>query len=130
MKPPAELAHDQREADVAPYGHVRVERIGLEHEGHVARARRQRVDAARAHMDLAVGHLLQAGEHAQQRRLAATGRAEQHEEFAIGHVESDLVYRGLAAEDARDAIEFDGGHGRVRYGSQPLTPPAVMPETT
>ena len=41
--------------------------------------------------DLALGRVLESREHAQQRRLAAAGGAEQGEEFAFGNVEVRVV---------------------------------------
>ncbi len=43
----------------------------------------QLVDAVAGNADLAAGHLFQAGDHAQQRGLAAAGRADQHDELAV-----------------------------------------------
>ena len=45
----------------------------------------------------AVG-LLEPGDHAQQRRLAAAARAEQRRQRAVGHVERDVVERQEVAE--------------------------------
>ena len=59
------LAQLQREADVLRDGHVRVERVVLEHHRDVAVARRQVVDDALADPDLAVGDLLETRDHPQ-----------------------------------------------------------------
>ncbi|GAA5240079.1 hypothetical protein BMMON2_29010 [Burkholderia mallei] len=42
--------------------------------------------------------MLEARDHAQQRRLAAAGRAEQRDELTRGEIERDVVERGELAE--------------------------------
>ena len=77
---------------VLEHGHVRVERVVLEHHRDVALLRRDVVDHAAADRDLAVGDLLQPGDHAQQRRLAAARRADQHAELAVVDLDVDAVH--------------------------------------
>ena len=81
----------EREAEVLAHGHVRVERVGLEDHGDVARARRQVVDHPAADADLAAGDLLEPRDHAQRRGLAAAGGADQRDELAVGDLEVDAV---------------------------------------
>jgi hypothetical protein len=50
---------------------MRVERVVLEHHGDVALRGFELVDHALADADLAAGNFFQAGDHAQQRGLAA-----------------------------------------------------------
>ena len=76
---------------------MRIERVGLEHHGDVAVLRRDVVDQPLADADLAAGDLLQPGDHAQQGRLAAAGRADQHDELAVGDLEIDAVQDAAAA---------------------------------
>ncbi|MDT4870618.1 hypothetical protein FQZ97_1057030 [compost metagenome] len=57
----------QRKAHVLGNGHVRIERIGLEDHGDVARPRRQIVDLEAADLDGAVADVLEAGDHTQRR---------------------------------------------------------------
>jgi hypothetical protein len=40
--------------------------------------------------DLPIGDVLQSGQHAQRRRLAAAGRADQHQEFLILHFDAQI----------------------------------------
>ncbi len=54
--------------------------------------------------DPAARDRLEPGDHAQQRRLAATARAEQRHDLAVGHLEVDPVERGLAVEVHLDAL--------------------------
>ena len=50
-------------------------------------------DVPVADQDPALGHLLEPGDHAQQRRLAAARRADQHHELPVADVEADRVHR-------------------------------------
>ena len=62
---------------------MRVERIVLEHHGDVAILGRQVVDHLAADADLAGRDVLETGQHSQQRRLAAAGRADKDDELAV-----------------------------------------------
>ena len=73
----------EREAHVVGDRHVRIERVVLEHHRDVALFRRDVVDDAIADRDVRRGDLFQPGDHAQQGRLAAARRADQHDELAI-----------------------------------------------
>ena len=84
----------EREAHVLGDGHVRVERVVLEHHRDVAVLRRNVGDVAVADEDVARVDLFEAGEHAQGGRLTAAGRADEHEELAVGDLEVDAVDRG------------------------------------
>ncbi len=53
--------------------------------------RRQVVDDVLADPDDAVADVLEAGDHAQRRRLAAPGRADEHHELAVHDVEIEPV---------------------------------------
>ena len=86
-------------------------------------------DVDAVEQDPALGRQLEAGDHPEGRRLARAGRAEHREELAVADVEVDAVDgdepipaalrdaagdapAGLAgAEDLRQALEPDGGHG-------------------
>ena len=83
----------QREAHVLAHRHVRIERVGLEHHRDVARARRQVVDDARRR-SRSTPSLISSSPAImrKRRRLAAAGRADQRDEFAIGDVEIDAVH--------------------------------------
>src|SRR5947208_16918694 len=60
-------------------------RVILEHHAGVALVRRQRVDPLLTQKDLAAVEFAKARDHAQQRRLSATGRAEQREKLAVAN---------------------------------------------
>ena len=72
---------------------MRIERIVLEHHGDVAILRRHVVDDVAVDRDLAAGDFLEAGDHAQRRRLAAARWADQDDELVIRDVEVDALYR-------------------------------------
>ena len=67
--------------------------------------------------DGAAGGQLEAGEHAQHRRLAAARRPEEHEELAVGDLEVEGVDRGDVAEALRDRLEADPCHPPARYAA-------------
>ena len=48
--------------------------------------------------------LFQAGDDAQQRGLAAAGRAQQRHQLAAGEVQADIVQRGEGAEGLADMV--------------------------
>jgi hypothetical protein len=84
--------------------------IGLEHHGDAPPGRRQGGHVLAADQDAPGAYALQAGDHAQRRRLAAARGAEQHEETALGRRQADVVDRPGFAPDLRYAIEKDLRH--------------------
>ena len=63
--------------------HMRIERVGLEHHGDVAPARRHVVHPLAGDADLALGDLLEPGKRAQERGLAAARGADQRHELPL-----------------------------------------------
>ncbi len=59
------------------------------------------------------GRVLEAGEHPQQRRLAAAGAAEDREQLALQDVERNVVDGGDAVEALGDLADLDQ---RRRFG--------------
>ena len=117
---PRRAAYLQAVADVLPHAHVRIERVALEDHRDVAAPRREVGHVGAADRDLPRGHLLEAGDHPQQRRLAATGRADEHHELAVADLQADVVDGGdVAGVDLRQLLELDLGHGpdKDRTGS-------------
>ena len=86
---PAEAHVLESESHVLVHAHVRVERIGLEHHGKPAVGGRNVRDALAVDQDVAAADLLEAGDDAQQRGLAAAGGADEHHELAIRDREVD-----------------------------------------
>ena len=121
------LGELEREAHVVAHRHVRVQRVVLEDHRDVAVLRRLLVDHLAADQQLAVGDVLEAGDHPQGGRLPAARRADEDDELAVVdleiHVLDGLVAVGIAL---RDVVEDDVGHLGSPY---PLTAPAVRPAT-
>ena len=100
----------QAEREVVVHRHVRVERVRLEDHRDVASAGREVVDDALADEDPPVRQLLQAGEHPQRGRLAATGWADEDEELAVGDLHREVVHGGGSVEALRDVLVGHAGH--------------------
>src|SRR6476661_9666591 len=85
--------------DVLEDGHVRPDRVGLEDHGNAALLARhvaalpRRIHRLAGQHDAAAGGLLEAGDRAQGRGLAAAGRAKQGEKLAARDAEADAVHR-------------------------------------
>ena len=119
----------QREGHVVGDGHVRVERVVLEHHGDVALLRRQVVDHPLADADLARGDVLEPGDHAQQRRLAAAGRADEDDELAVLDVDRDAVQDRRRAEGLAHVADLDARHvasGLARIALHAFPPAAPL----
>ena len=84
---------------------MRVEREELKDEGDVAIARLQVLDRLVVDEDIALVDRLQPGDGAQRRRLAAAGRAEQHDEFLVGDGEVELPDDIVVTEILLDVVE-------------------------
>ena len=79
----ARLALAQAVADVLGHVHVREQGVVLEDRVDVAPVRRHAGDRLAGEQDLALGRLLEAGDHPEGRRLAAAGRPEDRVELAV-----------------------------------------------
>ena len=77
--------------DVVVQRHVREHRVVLEDHRDAPPSRRELGHVALADQDPARVDLLEAGEAAQQRRLAAARRAEQDDELAVGDRQAHVV---------------------------------------
>ena len=94
-------ARAQRELDVVGHRHVAEQRVVLEHEADLALAGADVRHVAPVQHDAAVVDRRQARDRAQQRALAAAGRAEQHEQLAVLDLRRDVA-------DGRGAAKFLG----------------------
>ena len=99
------LAQLQAERHVLGDGHVRIQRVALEHHRDVAVLGLDVVDDLAVDGDRAGGDLLESRQHAQQRRLAAARRPDQHDELAVLDVEADAVQDLGGAEGLLDVLE-------------------------
>jgi hypothetical protein len=86
---------------------VREQRVALEDGVGGALEGRQAGHVGAVEQHGALGRVLEAGDHAQGRRLAAAGGAEQREELAALYVEIERVDRRDVPEALRDALKPD-----------------------
>ena len=93
--------------------HVREERVVLEDGVDVALERRHARHVDAGELDVPLVRLLEAGDHAQGRRLPGARRAEHREELAFGDVEVEPVDRNDVAVRAADAAQPHRGARRV-----------------
>ena len=100
----------QAERDVFKHAQVPEQRVMLKGKTGLALARGNLRHVLAVKQDLRLAGIVgkfQAGDDAQQRGLAGTGRAEQRDEFAGLDLEAHVVERGEAAEFFRDVLDFD-----------------------
>ena len=107
------------EGDVVVHAQVRVERVALEDHRDVAVPRRHVVDDAVADLDHALGDVLEAGEHAQGRRLAAPRGADEDHELAV-------VDRDVELRDGPRAVRVDLAHSVERDSGQRESPLSAL----
>jgi hypothetical protein len=103
--------HLQPVAEVLAHAHVRVERVALEDHRDVPLARSEVGDVAAVDHDAAGRRLLEPGDQAQERGLAAPRWADEDHELARLDFERDVVDADEAAgETLRDALQRDLRH--------------------
>ena len=105
----------QGEGDIVPHGQMRIEPIALEHHGDAASAWRHLVDGFAIDEDVTRSLLLEPGDDAKQRRLAAPGRAEQNQDLAIVGGQRDAVDRSDRSELFSDCACRDRSHVDLPY---------------
>ncbi len=105
----------EAEGEVLAHGHVRdrAHRTGRPWRGRGAAAGTSCIGAL-SMRSVAVGDRLEAGDHAQQRGLAAAGGADEDDELAVLDAEVDAVDDLDGAEALDDAAELEVSHGRLR----------------
>ena len=91
------LARLETVGDVIAHAQVREDGVVLEHHADVALMSGHVVDALVAEIEVAALDGVKARYHAQKRGLAAAGRAEQREEFALADVQRNAVECGEVA---------------------------------
>ena len=109
---------------------MRIERVGLEHHGEPALRRADIRHVLRVDQHLAGGDVLEAGDEAQKRRLAATRRPDEHRELAVLDVEIDAVDDADGAERLAHGLQLDAAHGRILLIANHFTAPNVRPRTS
>ena len=109
--------------DIVEHGHVRPQRVALEHHPDIAvlgiamNFAFDRGDDFSVDADFARIRPLQARKAAQHRRLTATGRSEQGDEFPLRDRKAHITYRRLGAEIFSDTVELDHGMAAHVHGS-------------
>ena len=122
--------HLEREGDVAAHAHVRIERVGLEHHREPALRGTDIGHVLAVDQDLSGGDVLEAGDEAQKRRLAAAGRADEHRELAVLDIEIDAVDDADGAERLAHVLQLNAAHGGNSLLRDHLTAPKVRPRTS
>ncbi len=110
--------------------HVRPERVGLKDHRHAAPLRRQAGDVAPGDQDPPGPDLGEAGDGAQQRGLAAAGRAEQGDELAGRHLERDALQHLDRAEGDLDPLDAQRIPGHPRTRSRRVRLPRAGPDAS
>src|SRR5262245_5695916 len=102
----------QREDDVSEHREVGVERVALKHHRDPAFARGHVVDDDTPDQDLARGRLLEAGDHAQERGLPRTRRAQENQELSLAAFQVDAADRpdGTLAKSFGQCPRLDDRH--------------------
>jgi len=97
----------EAEGDVLGDGHMLEQRVVLEHEADppLLHGKARRVQRVKEH-GAAMGRV-EAGDDAQQRRLARARRTEQRDELARRNVERDVAQRRIGAEIELDPLNAD-----------------------
>ena len=106
------LAQLQTESDVLIDGHVGVQSVALEDHGDVAVLRGDVVDEAAADVHLALGDLLQTGDHAQGGGLTAARGADEDDELLVLNLEVEIGDRRSSSTgvDLVDMLAADRSH--------------------
>ena len=99
----------ESERDVLLDGHVREQRVGLEHHVHRSLVRRNARHVGAIDQDFAAGGLFESRQHAQQRGLAAARAAEQAEQLLLVDLQRDVVDRDKVTKFLGDPINGDVG---------------------
>ena len=108
------LAQFQTESDVLVNGHVGVQSVALEHHGDITILRGNVVDQTAADVHLALGDLLQTGDHTQGGGLAAARGADEDDELLILDLQVEVGNRrgSCARIDLVDVLAANGSHNR------------------
>ena len=97
----------QAEAEIAGNGHLRIERIGLEHHADAAFRRFFPGHVLAADEDLPVGDIQKPGNAVEQRGLAAAGGPEQNEKFAFADIQVEILQDFQIAEAQGKVLDGD-----------------------
>ena len=107
-----DLAHPQPVRDVLGDRAMRKQRVVLENGVHLTVERRGVGDVGPIQQDRSRRHILEAGDHPQNRGLAGSGRAEHRKELALPDVDAEVVHGGEVTEPLADSAYRDGSGSR------------------
>ena len=108
-----DLSELEPERHIVADGHVRIERVALEHHRDVAILGRDVVDDAVADAEGAIADLLETGDHPKIGGLATARWSDEHHELAIGDLEVEIMDRGHVTVFLGDMVERNGRHIRA-----------------
>ena len=114
-----QLRQLERECEILPHIHMRVERIGLEHHGHAALARRHVVDEPAVQAQFAMRDVLETGDHAQGRRFAAARGSDKDRERLVRDLQVDAAHGDLPAVHLDHVLEAYRGHDERCHRANP-----------
>ena len=114
------LLHLETVGDVVENGHVRKQRVALEHGIHVALERLLIGNIDAVEQNFARSGLLKAGDHAQRRRLARAGRAQNRQELALLYIDGQVFDHVVFAVKLVDVLNLDERFG-IRHGNRLLS---------
>ena len=115
----------ERHRHVLEHGLVRIERIVLEDHGDAAILGIDVVHRAALDAQFAARNVLEAGDHAQRRRLSAARRPEQDDELPLGDGEVDTLDGDDAAEGLAKISKLNLCHGRLYFPTPAVRPPTI-----
>jgi hypothetical protein len=95
----------QGKGQIVADAHVGIEGVALEDHGDIAVAWRQSADLLIVDIDLALGHVVETGEHVQRGALAAPRRPNQRHELPIRNLQVQIPDRLDFAVPFGDAFE-------------------------
>ena len=107
-----ELAQAQRVGDVLEHRLVRIESVVLEHHRDVAVARRKIVDPGLAEADVTGADVLEPGQHAQRRGLAAARGPKDAKELVLRAFQVQVADGDGLAVVLPDVLDLYGDHCR------------------
>src|SRR5262245_30316756 len=108
------LANSQPEFDVLTDSHMAEDRVVLKDEPGPPLLRRELSDVAIVQKHSPAVWNGEASDDSQDRALPAAARAQQNEQFLVGHFERDVIDDPLLAEALRDLLQDDRHRLRKR----------------
>ena len=103
----------EREGHVLAHRHVRIQRVGLEDHGQVTLGRAEIGDVTAIEFDFPAADFLQSRNQAQQRGLAAAGRADENDELPVADIQIDALDDVVAVEAFLQVVDFQICHVRI-----------------